>query len=148
MTADDEASLRFSGGPRALQCICFVRMKDVRLGYAMSEADLLVSRPDCEYSVAALSAFAKAMLKKERVMLARYVRITNAEPHIVALWPAGGVSNYYFICQQLPFKQDVRIWRFPTLRSALAGSGPSSAAKRLLQMVQQQVIAQRTHPLP
>ncbi|KAK9449869.1 SPOC like C-terminal domain-containing protein [Limtongia smithiae] len=114
----DEASLRFET-EAGLDILGFVEREKIRPWMLMSAASVTVYRTGDQYSRLCLSSVVQQMMDQGLYAIARLVTKDGRAPVMVALIPLidedMGVEG--LVDCELPFSEDVRTYRFPSLET-------------------------------
>ncbi|KAJ3410505.1 X-ray repair cross-complementing protein 5 [Chytridiales sp. JEL 0842] len=123
----------------------FVKMGQVKREWYMNNPLQVVSDPEYPVMANAFNAMALTLKSRNMAALVRYVRIDNAAPKLGILVPHIG-SKIWCAWIQVPFKEDVREFTFPSLLPLLDDetTKPSSQSQFTFQSQSQSQLSQ--HP--
>ena len=89
----------------------------------MGLSSIIVAQKTNDKAILALSSFIHALFELESCAIARLVKKDMAEPVLTLLSPSAEPDFECLIENQLPFNEDVRVYRFPPLDKILTVSG-------------------------
>jgi ATP-dependent DNA helicase 2 subunit 2 len=108
---------------QSLDIIGFVDAKSYDKYLDMSRTNVIVAERTNEKAYMALSSFIHALYELESYAVARLVAKENKEPRILLLQPAIEPEFECLYDVELPFKEDVRSYKFPPLDKVVTVSG-------------------------
>lgn len=115
-----------------LDIIGFVDANSYNRYVDMSRTNVIVAERTNEKAYMALSSFIHALYELESYAVARLVAKENKEPRILLLQPAIEPEFECLYDVELPFKEDVRSYKFPPLDKVVTVSGKALTIHRNL----------------
>lgn len=112
---EDKIILKGVATSAGLEVIGFISSKKVPRWASMGYTDVLVARTDYIKDAIALSSFIHSLYETETIAIARYVPKNDSDIQIISLAPFFDVDFEALIVCQLPFEEDCRQFRFPSL---------------------------------
>ena len=110
----DEAQMGFKS-ERAIDVLGFAPKSKVYRESFMGNVSVIAADPDYVGSQGQLSAYIHALYEKDAVALAKYVRVKNANPKLIVMYPVIKADKEFLYFSQLPFAEDIRRFTFPSL---------------------------------
>lgn len=101
---------------RCLKAIGFTDNFRVPRHHYMSSVDVVIPNPESEPDKKAFSALIQEMVQMNKVLIARYVARSNAEPKLVVLSPHVGKKGAVLYLNTLPTVEDLRDYQFESLK--------------------------------
>lgn len=117
---------------QSLDIIGFVDANQYSRFSDMSRTNVIVAERTNEKAYMALSSFIHALYELESYAVARLVAKDNKEPRILLLQPAIEPEFECLYDVELPFKEDVRSYKFPPLDKVVTVSGKQLTIHRNL----------------
>jgi ATP-dependent DNA helicase 2 subunit 2 len=121
---------------QGLDIIGFVDANQYNRFTDMSRTNVIVAERTNEKAYMALSSFIHALYELESYAVARLVAKDNKEPRILLLQPAIEPEFECLYDVELPFKEDVRSYKFPPLDRVVTVSGKELTIHRNLPSVE------------
>ncbi|CUS12854.1 unnamed protein product [Tuber aestivum] len=131
ISATDETITVLETEP-GLQIVGFVPVDKYKRYFSMSTTNVIVGAKDNPKAAMALSSLIHALFELESYALARLVTKKNVAPVLVLLAPFIDADYEYLIDVQVPFAEDVRHYRFPSLDKVKTVSGKVLEKHRFL----------------
>jgi len=135
LTLDEDllSSAKLASSP-GMDILGFIKIADLPYAYLTGESYYLLSESSCSYkNIVGFNGLCQSLIDLEGLAIVRYVQKTNDEINVCALIPSKIRVNekfvYAFILIRLPFKEDEKIGKFPTLTSIKTTSGKSFTTK-------------------
>ena len=113
--AIDEQVLEYKSGEKCLRVIGFCEMDAVPREHFLSSSELVLPDPSDLHSCIGVSALAEAMAHTKSLAIVRYVKRKNAKVQLGVLLPLLKQRTHCFVYNKLPFSEDLRHFRFPSL---------------------------------
>ena len=115
-----------------LDIVGFVEASFYKRYFDMSRTNVIVAERTNEKAYMALSSLIHALYELESYAVARLVAKENKEPRLVLLQPAIEPEFECLYDVELPFKEDVRSYKFPPLDKVITVSGKQLTIHRNL----------------
>ncbi|XP_054268759.1 X-ray repair cross-complementing protein 5-like isoform X2 [Macrosteles quadrilineatus] len=133
---DDKAATSLQT-EKCFQVIMFAKKEEVPIHMLMGESVLYIApRTGNEGAVSAMVALAQVLLEQQQVAIVRKVYRKNTAPLIGALIPTCETSNnrkcYFFYWVKLPFAEDDRRLKLPSLRHIKPTQEQQDVVKKLI----------------
>ncbi|KAK9235337.1 SPOC like C-terminal domain-containing protein [Lipomyces kononenkoae] len=114
LSAEEEESLRFRT-TAALDIIGFVPFDTVKPWQLLTETNFVIAKRSDKQATLCLSSLIHAMAENEIYGVARFVTKSDRPPVLVLLMPFITEDLEALVETQLPFAEDVRSYKFPSL---------------------------------
>jgi len=109
----NEKALKYKS-EKGITVLGFTDEKNIPRQSFMSEAYMVIAKPDDPFAQIALSSFIRALSELQKVIIVRYVFRDDSEPKLGFLYPHIGTNRECFYYNTLPFAEDVRQYPFKT----------------------------------
>lgn len=120
---------------QGLDIIGFVAAKSYNRFFDMSRTNIIIAERTNDRAYMALSSFIHALYELESYAVARLVPKENKEPKVILLQPAIEPEFECLYDVELPFAEDVRMYKFPSLDKVVTVSGKELSVHRNLPSV-------------
>ena len=117
---DDKKLFKYDKNEKGYKIIGFTSKDNIHIAQRVGDKIYYVfpdPRPSMNNHKFVFQTLAKAMIDKNEVAIVRYNWSANSNPQIGYLLPLIEDDNVIFVYTQLPFDEDVRKYRFPSLES-------------------------------
>lgn len=127
---EEKTMLRGTATEAGIEIIGFVSAKNVPRWCYLSHTDFVIAPYDHRQDAMALSAMIHSLYETESFGIARYVPKNDSDIQVVLLAPYFDVDFEALVISQLPFKEDYRSFRFPSLLNVVNKTGEPLAEGR------------------
>ena len=117
LTEQDEAAVKFEGGPKSMSLFGFLSRDQVRIQDLVGDGCMVFMPGEADgNSQRALAALVQAMLELDMVMVVRKVYSKASAPRLGALVPEYNDDGELILCHvELPFAEDIKDLQLPSL---------------------------------
>ncbi|XP_050440510.1 X-ray repair cross-complementing protein 5-like [Adelges cooleyi] len=110
----DKDAYAYKSGQKSMYVLGFTSIHNIHRSCLMSGASYIF-KPSDQESTPAFEALFKAMSQKKEVMIVRKVYVANSVPSIGVLYPVIDDGKNMFVYVNLPYAQDVKKQKLPSL---------------------------------